>query len=129
MVKLQRRDARELGWTVAGAVAGSLTRSWIEPHGPKTFGALTGLFLLTCVMAALVGFAYAASIRGPLQMFLIAAGGAAASISVAATWAASATPLVSFIGVGAFFVGAFIGFLSGLLVALGITNRRRAQRS
>jgi fluoride ion exporter CrcB/FEX len=129
MVKAQGNDVRELAWTVAGASAGSLARHWVDPIWPVTVRALANTFILTSTAAALVGFAFAASVRGPLKAVLVAAGGAAGSISVAATRAASATPAQSVIGLGAFFVGAVVGFLLGMLVTFAVRNLAREKRT
>jgi fluoride ion exporter CrcB/FEX len=129
VVKLQRNDVRALAWTVAGASVGSLARHWLDPIEPGTLRAPASTFILTSAAATLVGFAFAASIGRSLKAVLTAAGGAAGSISVAATRAASATPAQSICGLGAFFVGAVVGFLLGMLVTFAAENRERQQRS
>jgi fluoride ion exporter CrcB/FEX len=128
-VKSHGNDVRELAWTVAGALAGSLARHWVDPIWPGTQRALANTFILTITAAALIGFAFAAAVRGPLKTVLVAAGGAAGSISVAAMRAASATPAQSAIGLGAFFVGAVVGFALGMLVTFAVRNRGREKRS
>jgi fluoride ion exporter CrcB/FEX len=128
MVNSQGNDVRELAWTVAGASAGSLARHWVDPIWPGTGRSLANTFVLAAVAAVLIGFALVASIRGPLKTVLVAAGGAAGSISVAATRAASATPAQSVIGLGAFFVGAVVGLLLGMLVTFSAGNRGREKR-
>jgi fluoride ion exporter CrcB/FEX len=129
MVRSQGIDVRGLAWTVAGASAGSLARHWVDPIWPTTSPAVASTFILTCAAAALVGFAYAASIRGPLKTVLAAAGGAAGSVSVAATRAASATLSQSAIGLGTYFSAAVVGLLIGMLVSFATGNRGREKRS
>jgi len=128
-VKLQRNDVRALAWTVAGASVGSLVRHWLDPIGPGTPRALVNTFILTSAAATLIGFAYAASIGRSLTTVLAAAGGAAGSVSVAAMRAASATPAQSMAGLGAFFTGAVVGLLLGMLATVAAENRRREKRS
>jgi len=128
-MKPQRNDVRALAWTVAGASVGSLARHWFDPLGPGNPAALTNTFIFTSAAATLIGFALAASISRSLKTVLAAAGGAAGSISVAATRAASATPAQAISGLGAFFVGAVVGLLLGMLVTVAAENRRRQKRS
>jgi FtsH-binding integral membrane protein len=119
---------RELAWTVAGASAGSLARHWVDPVGPDSGRALAATFVLAAVAAVLVGFAHVASIRASMKTVLFAAGGATGSISAVATRAATATPAQSLSGLAAFFFGAVIGVLAGMLIALFAANPQRAER-
>jgi fluoride ion exporter CrcB/FEX len=119
---------RELAWTVAGASAGNLARHCIDPTGPGSGRSLVPTFVVAAVAAVLIGFALVASIRAPIKTVLFAAGGAAGSISAAATRAAIATPAQSALGLAAFFVGAVVGLLLGMFVALAAANPERAER-
>lgn len=119
---------RDLAWMVAGALAGSLARHWIDPVWPPTARGLAYTLAVTLAAAALVGFARRAPVREPLRTALLGAGGAAGSISVAAARAASATPAHAIIGLAAFFGGAAVGFLSGMSLASLTANRRRVER-
>ena len=114
---------RELAWTMAGASAGGLVRSWVGQMWPGH--ALASTLVLTAAAAVLIGLALVASIRAPMKTVLIAAGGAACSISVVATQAALATPVQSMIGLAAFFVCAVAGGLLGMLVALSVLREER----
>ena len=118
---------RELAWTVAGASAGSLARHWVDPVGPDSGRSLAATFVLAAVAAVLVGFAHVASIRASMKTVLFAAGGAAGSISAVATRAATATPAQSLSGLAAFFIGAVVGVLAGVFIALSATNPQRAE--
>jgi hypothetical protein len=90
---------------------------------------LASTLVLTGAAAVLIGFALAASIRAPMKTVLIAAGGAAASISAVATQAASATPAQSVIGLAAFFVCAVAGVPLGMLVTFAVLqNAQREER-
>jgi fluoride ion exporter CrcB/FEX len=128
MVKSRGTHVRELAWTVAGASAGGLVRHWVDQIWPGTGRALASTLVLTTTAAVLIGFALVTSIRAPMKTVLVAAGGAAASISAAATRAASATPAQSVIGLAAFFVGAVVGLLLGMLVAFSAGNAEREER-
>ncbi|MGH3959098.1 hypothetical protein [Mycobacterium sp.] len=87
---------------------------------------LAATLVLAAAAAVLIGFAVAASIRAPTKMVLIAAGGAAGSISAVVTQVASATPVQSVIGLASFFGCAVGGVLLGMLVPLAVL--RNAQR-
>jgi fluoride ion exporter CrcB/FEX len=116
-----------LASTAAGALAGSLVRYWVDHMWPGRALAVT--LVLTAAAAVLIGFALVASIRAPMKTVLIAAGGAAGSISAVATQAASATPTQSIIGLAAFFVCAVVGVLLGMLVAPSVLpNAQREER-
>lgn len=115
-----------LAWTAAGATLGGLVRYWIGRAWPGAGPALASTVVLAVVAAAVIGFALVAAVRTPVKSGLIAAGGAAGSISAAATQAASATPVQSIIGLTAFVLGATAGLLLGMLVAIGVL--RNAQR-
>lgn len=128
MMESHANDVRELAWTVAGALAGSLARRWIDPVWPGTARGLAYTLAITLAAAALAGFARGASIPEPVKTALLGAGGAAGSISVAATRAASATPAHSIIGLVAFFGGAAVGLLSGMSLATFAANHRRVER-
>ena len=119
---------RELAWTVAGASAGNLARHWVDPIWAGDGHALAATFVLAGVAAAIIGFALVASLPAPMKTVLIAAGGAAGSISAVATRAATATPGQCLTGLAAFFVGAVVGVLLGMFVALCATNPQRAER-
>ncbi|OBI05570.1 hypothetical protein [Mycobacterium scrofulaceum] len=119
-------EFRELAWTVAGATVGGLMRRWAAHTWPGAIPALASTVVLVVTAAALIGFALLASLRAPTRAALIGVGGAAGSISAAATQAASATPVQSLIGVTAFVLGAAAGLLLGMLVALAVA--RNAQR-
>lgn len=121
-------DVRELAWTVAGASAGNLARHWVDPIGPGLGRSLAATFVLTTVAAVLIGFARVACIRASMRTVLFAAGGAAGSVSAAATRAATATPVQSLAVLATFFVGAVVGLLTGMWVALRTANPRRAER-
>jgi hypothetical protein len=125
MVKLRGNDVRELAWTVGGASAGSLARHWVDPVWPHS---TTGIVILVAVSSTVVGVSLAASMPAPMKTALFAAGGATASLSAAATRAATATPSQSFIGVAAFVVAAVAGLLLGLSVAAVVANHHRRER-
>jgi sulfite exporter TauE/SafE len=128
MVRSPGNDVRELAWTVAGASAGSLARHWADPIWPGSGRSLAATFVLAAVAAVLIGFALVACVRAPMKTILLAAGGAAGSISAVATRAATATPAQSASGLAAFFVGAVVGLLSGMFIALCTANPHRAER-
>jgi fluoride ion exporter CrcB/FEX len=119
---------RELAWTVAGASAGNLARHSVDPIWPDSGRSLAATFVLAVVAAVLIGFALVASIRAPMKTVLFAAGGAAGSISAVATRAATATPAQSVSGLAAFFVGAVVGVLLGMFVALSVANPEPVER-
>lgn len=121
---MQKAPVRELAWTVVGASAGSLVRHWVDLTWPGR--ALVSTLVVTAVAAGLVGFAFAASIRASMKAVLIAAGGAAASLSAIATRAASALPTESIINLAVFFVSAVTSVLLGMLLASSVS--RNAQR-
>lgn len=126
-VQARGMELRELAWTAAGATIGGLVRYWAGRMWPGAGpAALASTVVLAVAAAALIGFALVASLRTPMKTALIAAGGAAGSISAAATQAASATPLQSIVGLAAFVLGAAAGLLLGMLVAT--TMPRNAQR-
>jgi hypothetical protein len=127
MVTLPGNDVRLLALTVGGALAGSLARHWCDPVWPGTAGSLANTFILTTTAAVLIGLALA-STRAALKTVLLAAGGAAGSVSVAATRAALETPAQSAIGVVVFFVGATVGSLLGMSMALYAANHEREER-
>ena len=129
MVTSRGSDVRELAWTVVGASAGGLARHWVDPVWPETQRALASTFILACAAAALVGFAFATMVQGPLKTVLAAAGGAAGSVSVAATRVVSATPAQSIIGLGTFVAGSVVGVLVGMLLTVATGNREREKRS
>jgi fluoride ion exporter CrcB/FEX len=120
---------RQLAWTVAGASAGALVRYWVHQTWPDTGSVLASTLVLTAAAAVSIGFPLVAPIRAPMKTVLIAAGGAAGSISAVTTQAASATPTQSIIGLAAFFVCAVGGVLLGMLVALPVLrNAEPAER-
>jgi fluoride ion exporter CrcB/FEX len=125
-MRWQGDDARDLAWTVAGATAGALARYGVGQMWPGRGQALGPTAVLAAAAAGLIGFAFVASLRLPMKKVLIAAGGAAGSISAAATQAASATPVQSIVGVAAFVGCAVAGLLLGMLLAWSVL--RNAQR-
>ena len=120
--------SRELAWTVAGALIGSLARRSVDPVWPGAAGASAATFMLILAAAALVGFTRVASIRGQLKTVLVAAGGAAGSVSIAATRAVSATPAQSILGLAVFLAGAAAGLLLGMSAARFAANHSRRER-
>jgi fluoride ion exporter CrcB/FEX len=124
MARLRGASARELAWTAVGAAAGSLARLWVD-H--MWVGQLGARLLCVAVAAMLVGFAFVASVRAPLKAVLLAAGGAAGSISIVATQAASATAAQALIGLGAVFVCVVPALLLGMLVASSAFPHARQQ--
>jgi fluoride ion exporter CrcB/FEX len=128
VVKPTGNDVRELAWTVVGASAGNLARHWIDPIWPGSGRSLAATFVLAAVAAVLIGFALVASIRAPTKTVFFAAGGAAGSISAVATRAATATPAQSLSGLATFFVGAVVGVLLGMFLALTVANPERVER-
>jgi fluoride ion exporter CrcB/FEX len=129
LLKPRGTRVRELAWTMAGASAGALVRYWVYQMWPGMERALVSTLVLTAAAAAFVGFALVASIRGPMKTVLVAAGGAAGSLSAVATQAASATPGQSVIGLAAFFACAVAGVPLGMLVAFAILpNAQREER-
>jgi fluoride ion exporter CrcB/FEX len=121
-------DVRELAWTVAGASTGNLARHWVDPIWSGSGRSLADTFVLAAVAAVLIGFALVACIRVSMKTVLLAAGGAAGSISAVATRAATATPAQSGLALAAFFAGAVIGVLLGMFVAFWAANPKRAER-
>jgi hypothetical protein len=81
---------------------------------------------VTAAAAGILGFAFAASIPPSVKAVLIAAGGAAASISAVVTRAASALPTESVLNLGIFFISAVPSALLGMFLAFAIS--RNAQR-
>lgn len=128
MVNSRGTHVRELAWTVAGASAGSLARHWVDPIWPGSGRALANTLVLTAAAAVLVGFALAASVRAPMKTVLVAAGGAAGSISIATARAAAATPEQSAISLAAFFVAAIGGLVLGTMMASSAGNHEREER-
>jgi hypothetical protein len=120
-------EGRLLAWTVAGASAGSLARHWFDPVWPATGSSLANTFILTTTAAILIGLALASK-RTAVKTVLLAAGGAAGSVSIVATRAALATPAQSVIGLVAFLVGAAVGTLLGMSLSLYAANRAREER-
>lgn len=118
----------ELVWTVAGASAGGLARYWVDQVSRGTGHELVAALLLTAAAAMFIGFALVASIRLSTKTVLIAAGGAAASISAVVTRAASATPAQSVISLAAFFLCAVAGVFLGMLVAFVPLRNARERR-
>lgn len=98
-----------------GAWAGSLARYWVAHVWPGR--ALAPMFVLTAAAGGVVGFALLAPLRAPVRTALLAAGGAAASLSTMATLVAAATPAQSMIRLAAFFACAVAGVLVGMLAA------------
>ena len=128
MTEAQGDDRRALAWTVVGASAGSLARQWLQPAAPDLGRALFGVFALAGAAAVVIGIAVVATGRRVLHAVLAAAGGAAGSISAAAAWAVTSTPMQSVIGLGVFFAGAVSGLLVGMLVARAAVNSQRRER-
>jgi hypothetical protein len=128
MVNLTGHDVRELAYTVAGALIGSLARRWVDPVWPGAARASAYTFMLILAAAALVGFARVGSIRGELKTILVAAGGAAGSVSIAATRAVSATPAQSVIGLVVFLAGGAAGLPLGMSLARFAANHPRKER-
>jgi len=127
-VRSRETHVRDLVWTVVGASAGGLARYWVDQMWPGMGRELAATLVLTAAAAVLIGFALVASIRVPIKTVLIAAGGAAGSISAVATQAASATPAQSLIGLAAFFVCAVAGVLLGMLVACSALRNAQERR-
>lgn len=78
------------------------------------------MLVVTAVAAAVAGFGLVASLPTPVKTVLIAASGAAGSISAAATLAAAAIPAQSMIELASFFVCAVCGVPLGMLVAFSV---------
>ncbi|MEY8014807.1 hypothetical protein [Mycobacterium servetii] len=113
MVTTQGTQVRELAWTVVGASAGSLARYWVAQLWPGRM--LEAMLGLTAAAACVAGFALLAPLRAAVRTVLLAAGGAAASISTMATLVASATPVHSMLVLAGFFGCAVAGVLVGML--------------
>ncbi len=119
---------RALAWTVAGASAGSVARRLLDPVWPGPGRSLANTFVLAAIAATVIGFALVGSSRAVVKTALVAAGGAAGSISAAATRAVTATPAQSVLGLAVFFVGAVVGVQLGIFVALAVRNPARRER-
>ena len=109
-----------------GATAGGLARYGVGHVWSGRGQALWPTVVLAAAAAGLIGFVLVASLRPPMKAVLMGAGGAAASISAAATLAASVTPVQSIIAVAVFVAGAVAGLLLGMLLARSVL--RNAQR-
>lgn len=125
MVKMQLNDARELAWTVAGAVAGSLARHWFDPMWCRS---TVSTVVVVSIAATAVGCMLVASRPTAAMTALIGAGGAAASLSAAAVRAATATPSPSIFGLAAFFFATVAGLTLGMSTASVAVNHRRRER-
>lgn len=117
--------ARELTWTVAGASIGGVVRYRVAELWPGRV--LASTLVLTAAAAVLIGVGRAASICTPLKWAMIAAGGAAASISAVATQAALATPTQSIVVLAGFFGCAVAGLLLGMLVGFFLLRQPQSE--
>jgi hypothetical protein len=127
VVAPQTNNVLDFACTVAGASAGNFARHWADSLLLRGAHSLVATFVHAAIPAVLIGFALAAGIRVSTKTVLLAAGGAAGSISIFATCAATATPARSLLGLAALIAGAVIGVPLGSFVARSASHPQPAQ--